>query len=211
MTSCLQISSSIDLTWVYWVALGFLLSSLFVHLQKKMQIHSRGRHSQKVHSHTHTPTPTPTPQLPHWHMAAQSGSQSHPHVVIHLLCSLQPALTSPQDTTPGTIILLSHHRAALPQVHPGQVGSHTEDATLDPSPAAHTEPPPDVPSCGHVAHKAQATQSTTTRASVLIRHPLGCFKDLIKWCSAFWPWPLGAQHSSAIESKPSSLGLSGKK
>ena len=42
-----------------------------------------------------------------------------------------------------------------------------------------------------------------TGASVRIRHPLGC-SDLIKRCPAFWPWRLGAQHSSASESKPSS-------
>lgn len=148
MTSCLPISSSIDLTWVYWVALGFWSPPSYSLLK---DANTPGGTPREC-----TATATPTPQLPHWHTTALSGKQSH---MCSIVCSQHPLPL--RAFTPGTITPLSHYRAALPRDHPRTEGSHTGDTTLDPSPAAHTEPSPGVPSCGHVDHNAQATQSIT--------------------------------------------------
>lgn len=136
------------------VALGFLLPPSAVY--KKMQTHSPGRHSQRVHSHSHTPPPTP--QLPHWHIAAQSGTRSHGHTLARSRCC-QASTHFP----PGHSHLAQSARSHVEELHPGQEGSHTGDTTLDPSPAAHTRPSPDVPSCGHMEHNSQATPSTAHR------------------------------------------------
>lgn len=107
----------------------------------------------------------PQPPLPlSCHTGTWQPSQAYSHTWLYtcsVVCSQHPLPL--RMITPGTITLLSHHRAALPHDHPGPglEGSHTGDTTLDPSLAAHTEPSPDVPSCGHKDHNAQATQSTT--------------------------------------------------
>lgn len=166
MTSCLQVSSSTDLTWVYWVALGCSTCTLS-HSRKKTQICSPGRHSQRVHSHSHTHLPLPLS----CHSSTQQPREAHPHPWLCTGSVVAAAPTSSQDTHSGTITLLSSQRTAFPQVQPGQGGCHTADKTLDPSPAAHVEPLPDVPSCGHMGHNARATQSAARGASVRIRHP----------------------------------------
>lgn len=163
-------------------------------------------------THSHRRRPQCTTAVTHLPQAATLAHVSpvsvHTHTRFHICSTARARFPEEhsQSASSSTRTKLSSHKLHFHSSHgTGTEGAHVGQTTRDRSPAPYPEALPDVPSYGHMQHNAQATRQHTGINSASPSPTAAQGSDYTGVQPPPGPGLLGAQHSSAIESKPSSL------